>query len=496
MKLGRLTRVLAALCLFAAALLFLTPGHASAAVLPLSSALTEISPDGLALSLLGALGGTITLAGLREKRSQLFDEMDTITRSELTDETRARFDAIEEEVRGLDADIARLERAEERQRERARSQAPHPTPLPGNVPAAPAASRDLGWEFGAFVRSYAQSQMLFRADQRIVSPVEIAAEAYGEQHPVTLELARAQTRAQTASDNASGGFLVAPAYASEIFRLYGPKTIVRKRARVVPGNATYLRGKSGASVGYVGENEQGKTTGVTFGTIDMTEKDISAVLPISLKLLRNANTVAIEGYCRDEMARAASEFEDLKCLYGTGTGKEVKGYAASIPDTQKFAAVNKAAPTNQEVRADLRKVLKALVLKNVPIAGNDPCWFMNDAVLMYLQDLYQGDLKAFPTLEGPNPMLMGHPVDTSTQITGPAGNGGDIFFGAHKFAMIADSVTMRLSTSDQATIVDANGKPINLWAQGMMAIKLDMSHDFALQDENAFAMLTDVKWGQ
>ena len=102
MKLGRLTRALAALCLFAAAaLLILAPGHAEAAVLPLSGALTAVSPDGLVLSLLGALGGTITLAGLREKRGNLFDEMDTITRSELTEETRARFDAIEEEVKEM-----------------------------------------------------------------------------------------------------------------------------------------------------------------------------------------------------------------------------------------------------------------------------------------------------------------------------------------------------------------------------------------------------------
>lgn len=496
MKLGRMTSaLLLALCLFAGALLLLDPSQAHAATLTLSTALPAVSHDSLALSLLSALGGTITLADLRQKRSKLIDDMDVITRSELTDEARARFDAAETQVKVLDDDIARLERAEARQRERAQSQAPLQTPLPeqrSSVPAAVAERRDLGWEFGAFVRSYAQSQMLFRAEQRIVKPAEIAKNLYGEQHPVTLEV----TRAQTASDNASGGFAVAPTYAAEIFRQYGPKTIVRKRARVVPGNATYLRGKGGATVGYVGENEQGALTGVAFGTMDMTEKDISAILPISLKLLRNANTLSVEGYCRDELTLGATRFEDLKFLYGTGVGKEVKGYAFSISADRKFAAVNKAAPTNQEVRADLRKILKAIALKNVPLAGNDPAWFMNPAVLMYLQDLYQGDLKAFPTLDSDAPSLMGYPVDTSTQVTGPADAGGDIFFGAHKMAMVGDSVAMTLSTSDQATIIDASGKPINLWAQGMIAIKLDMSHDFALQDENAFGMLTGVKWGQ
>ena len=89
-----------------------------------------------------------------------------------------------------------------------------------------------------------------------------------------------------------------------------------------------------------------------------------------------------------------------------------------------------------------------------------------------------------------------HRIATSTHVKGPAGAGGDIFFGAHQFAMLGDSVAMSLSVSDQATFTDENGKQVNMWAQGLMAIKLDMSHDFALQHENAFGMITEVKWGQ
>lgn len=450
------------------------------------------------------------LKDLKKRRADKVAAMEELCAGEMTDEQRAEFDKLEAEVGHLDKDIQRAERIQELNRRSATEQAPKAEDQPEQrstdqgqgqppvdpfagrtVAAQPAEQRDLGWEFGAFVRSYAQSQWGMRSGTDYRNAAEVAKELYGERHHVTEAL----TRAQTVSSNAAGGFTVPQMYAPEIIRLFGPNTIVRQRAQVVPGNASYLRGKSGASVSYVGENEQGNETGVTFGMIDMKEKDIAAILPISKKLLRNT-AFGVEAYCRDELVRAAAEFEDRMFLYGTGVGKQVKGYANATPADHKITAVNKAAPTNQEVRADLRKVLKAIVLKDVPVDQNNPAWFMNPAVKMFLEDLYQGDLKAFPTLEGPNPTLMGYPVVTTTQITGPAGDGGDIFFGAHRYAMIGDSVTMTLSTSDQASFKDANGNQVNLWAQDMLGIKLFMSHDFALRHEDAFGMLRSVKWGQ
>lgn len=500
MKLGRiLTAALAPLCLLVAMLLCLPHPAAAATLMNLSAALPA---DGSLAALLLGLAGTVTLAELRQKRSALWTEMDGITKNPLTDDTRARFDEAETEVRALDADIVRMERVEANARQRAQEQAPLVPPggtgsagggqeeRSHGLPAAAAAQRDLGLEFGAFVRSYAYSQLMFRSGQ-VVQPAKVAADLYGERHPVTGEV----TRAQTASTNADGGFLITPTLASEFIRLFGPQTIVRKRARVVPGNASYLKGKTGASVGYVGENEQGKVTGVTFGMIDMTEKDISAILPISQKLLRNVNTISLESYCRDELARAAAEFEDRMFFYGTGTGKQVKGYNYAIPAAMKFDAGADVAPDNKAVRAIIRKVLKAMATANIPI-GASAAFFMHPAIKMYLEDLYQGDVKAFPTLEGPSPTLFGYPVDTSTQITGPGGTGGDIFFGVHSYAMIGDSVSMKLSFSDQASFKDENGQQVNMWAQGLMGIKLDMSHDFALQVPEAFGQITGAKWGQ
>ncbi|MBC9178563.1 phage major capsid protein [Pseudoroseomonas ludipueritiae] len=498
MKLGRfLTVALAPLCLLMLAAVLLMPNPAAAA--SLIDAAAALPTDMWAKMLLG-LAGTVTVAELMQKRGRLYDEMDTITRSELTDDSRKRFDEVEAEVKRLDADIVRLQRSEEIQRQRAREQQPQTLPGGGTgpvleernhaLPAAAAAQRDYGLEFGAFVRCYADSQVQFRSG-KVVQPAAIASEIYGERHPITGEL----QRAQNLSENAQGGFLVTPKLASEFLRLWGPNTIVRKRARVVPGNASYLKGKSGASVGYVGEAQQGNVTGVSFGMIDMNEKDIAAILPITRKLLRNANTISLEAYCRDELSRAAAEFEDRKCFYGTGVGKEIKGYAFSILDAMKFAAGAETNPSNQAIRAILRKVLKAMAAKNVPIDAS-AAWYMNPAIKMFLEDVYQGDVKAFPTLEGPNPTLFGYPVDTSTQITGPGGEGGDIFFGVHRYAMLGESVSMQLSVSEEASFVDETGKQVNMWAQGLIGIKLDMSHDFALQYPEAFGMISGVKWGQ
>lgn len=497
---------LGTLCLLLAVAVSVALFEPAVAFAASDAALSGFRLSDAALPLL-ALGGW-TVAELKQKRSTLLTELESLAKGELTDETRSKFDEKEAELKKVEEDLKRAERMEAIQRSAAAAaastqgseqggqgggSAADPTEqraalLP--VAAQAAQQRNIGEEFGGFVRSYAMSQFSIRSGNGFVSPAEVAKDLYGERHPVTENV----TRAQTMSDNSGGGLSVVPTYAAEIIKLFGPSTIVRRRAQVVPGNADYLKGKTGASVGYVGETEQGKVTGVTWGMLSMREKDISAILPISKKLLRNT-AFGVEVYCRDELIRAGAEFEDMMFLYGTGTGKQVKGYFNAIPAGHRFDAINKTAPTNAEVRADLRKLLKVVANANVPKAGNNPGFFMHESVLLYLQDLYQGDNKAFPTLEGENPTLYGFPVDTTTQITGPDGDGGDIFFGAHRFAMIGDTVTMTLSTSDQASFKDAQGNQVNLWAQGMLGIKLDMSHDFAFRHEEAFAMLNKVKWG-
>ncbi|KPF84527.1 capsid protein [alpha proteobacterium AAP38] len=495
---------LACVALLCAVAFNLMPGEALAAT---AASITDSHGWNLSREALGSLLlGGFTVAELKKRKGEILAGIEAIGKlatDALTDEKRSEFDKLEKELETVEADIKRAEKTEDLRRRAAADAAAgaDDADQPQNqmeqraqqypVPAQPAAQRDPGHDFGCFVRSYATHAYSMRdGSGKIVTPAQAAVSLYGERHHVTEMV----IRAQTLSENAGGGFAVPPTLATEIIRLFGPRTIVRRRAQVVPGNADYLKGKTGAAVSYVGENEQGILTGVTFGMLSMREKDISAILPISKKLLRNT-AFGVEGYCRDELVRAAAEFEDRMFLYAPGTGKQVKGYAYAIPAGQKFVATNSTTPTNANVRSDCRKLLKAMADANVELSGNEPAWFMNPGHLLYLRDLYQGDLLAFPTLQGDNPTLYGYPVDTSTQVTGPSGSGGDIFFGAHRYAMIGDSVAMSLSVSDQASFKDAGGQQINMWAQGLMAIKLDMSHDFALRYEQAFAQLTEVKWG-
>lgn len=234
-----------------------------------------------------------TLKELMKLRAAKFDELEALAKQEETDETRAKFDELEAEIGKLDEDITRAKKLEQRRSEaaaqvpddddggqddQAAGQTRSQNPFNGRptAAAAPAEQRNLANEFGMFVRSYAAAQCEQR-DGKQVHPSQFAKRAYGDNHPVVANL----ERAQTASENSGGGFLITPNYMPEIIKLFGPNTIVRRNARSVPGNATYFKGKTGASVGYVGENEQGDVTGVTFGSMTMAEKDISAILPIS-----------------------------------------------------------------------------------------------------------------------------------------------------------------------------------------------------------------------
>ena len=439
------------------------------------------------------------LIELRRKRAAKMEELRALAGQDLTDEVRSKFDAAEAEVKSLDADIARLERAQELERSQAQDaldeldddSAPEPQQ---RARVTDPQANDLFFQFGALVRSVA-SYHAARQDG-VVGTLQRAAQVlYGDRHPVIDAITDSQKRAQTLGGASSGGLLVPPRMAATVIERFTPDTIVRRAATVVPGNAAYPKGLTGASVGYVGENEQGRVTGVSFGLIDMTEKDISAILPISKKLLRNI-TFGLESYCSTELARAAGLFEDEMFLYGDGVGKRVRGYYHSTPMANRINATVTTEPTAAQVRADIRKVILKLITANVPLMGAE--WWMHGRVLEYLRDVYQGDQLAFPTLQGNNPTLRGFPVRTTTNIRSNGGGTNDestIFFGAHQHALIGDTVAMTLSTSDQASYVDERGQQVNMWAQNMLAVKLDMSHDLKFRHDEAFAYLDKVRWG-
>lgn len=494
---------LGALCLvLAVAILFGMPAHV--AVAATLDGVNTVGSHGLTdgVSAAAIFAGPVVpaaIAQLQQRRAQLLDDMDKLAKGEQTDETRAKFDKLEADVTALDRDIERAKRNDELQRSRASDQLP---PDDGGqdhieqraqVHAAPAERVSSERVVGALVRCYALSQVQLREQGQFTQPAKIAEGLYGERSEIT----RAVAQAQTLSSNAAGGFLVPPTYASDIIERFGPNTVMRKRCQVVPTDSVYLKGTSGVIVGYVGETEQGNVTKVNFGLVQMGERDISAILPISKKLLTKS-TYNVEGYCSGELTRGCGEFEDVMLLRGDGVGKRVKGLLYSVPKTNKIKVADKSAPTPKEVRAELAKVLLRLANANVPLLN--AAWLMAPRTLVYLQNLYteSGELLAFPSLQGPNPTLAGYPVDTTTQIPvglGGASNESEIYFGAFGFAMLGDGASIALSTSDQASIKMPDGTQLNLWAQGMMAIKVDMSHDFALKHEEAFAVLEGVKWG-
>lgn len=440
------------------------------------------------------------IAQLQQRRAQLLDDMDKLAKAEQTDETRSKFDKLEADVTALDKDIERAKRNDELQRSRAADQVPPDGPggeddveRRAQFPAAPAERMSPDRAVGAIVRCYALSQIQLRDQGQYVAPAKIAEGLYGER----AEMTRAVSQAQTLSSNVAGGFLVPPTYASEIIERFGPNTVMRKRCQVVPTDAIYLKGKSGVIVGYVGENEQGNVTKVDFGLVQMGERDISAILPISKKLL-SKSAFNVESHCSGELTRGCGEFEDLMLLRGDGVGKRIKGLLYAVPKANKMKVADKSSPTPKEVRVELSKVLLRLANANVPMLNG--AWLMAPRVLVYLQNLYteSGELLAFPSLQGPNPTLMGYPVDTTTQIPvnlGAGSNESEIYFGAFGYAMLGDGASIALSTSDQASIKMPDGSQLNLWSQGMMAIKVDMSHDFALKQDDAFAVLEAVKWG-
>lgn len=72
--------------------------------------------------------------------------------------------------------------------------------------------------------------------------------------------------------------------------------------------------------------------------------------------------------------------------------------------------------------------------------------------------------------------------DAATHVVGVAGDWGSTTWG-----VVQD---INISISDQATLTDADGSPLNLWQRNMFALRAEVEVGFAVRDPKRFVQLT------
>ncbi|MGF7177012.1 phage major capsid protein [Azospirillum doebereinerae] len=291
-----------------------------------------------------ALGG-FTLNELRLKRAGLIDQMERLTKGELSDQTRSQFDKLEADVKTLDEDIRRAQVVEDTRRAAAAAQAPqgdpieqraqqHPVGSGGAVSAdeqrAEPASRIIGND-GDSVRALTLRQSVrsaFLPNHRTDQRGELNLGRYFR-GMVTGDWAGAELERRAMSEGvlADGGYTVPTILSADVI------DAARNQARVLQAGALTIpmtsqtmriaRVLTDPAPGWKAENAAMAEGAMTFEPVDMKARTLAVLVKLSRELFMDSANV--ESVVRNALAAGLALELDRVALFGTGVGEEPKG---------------------------------------------------------------------------------------------------------------------------------------------------------------------------
>ena len=435
-----------------------------------------------------------TLGELTTRRQQLVDQLEAIVnddngkpKDDFSEDEELAFNTVDEELKALDTKIERTKRilaknaelskpVEEEKRDNKTSN--------GN---------------GKF---YAQAKQPEEKGAGFARIVACLAASRGIPHIAAYE---AQKRYGSAGDRiaaalaageaSAGGFLVPDEYSNEIIELLRNRAIVRGTPglRNLPLNGSLLvpRHTGTATGGYLGENQNITKSQPTFGQIQMIERKLACLVPISNDLVRNSSP-QVDMVVRDDLVQSLQTTEDQAFIYGTGVGNLPKGLRYWANSTTP--ADTTGSTTADKVENDIRTAINALTSANVNLAN--PVWYMAPRSRNYLAFVRDanGNLM-FPEVRSNN-QLLGWPIRESNQIPTNLGGGTatDLFFVEGSEMVLAEATGIIIDASTEAAFHDGSAVQA-AFSLDQTVIRAIARHDFAVRHPEAVHVITGITWG-
>ena len=305
-------------------------------------------------------------------------------------------------------------------------------------------------------------------------------------------------KALSATNPASGGFLIPEVYLDEIIGLLYNKTVIKELgARTIPletGNINIPRMTSGTRATWGGEARKIKTTQPTFGNLRLSAKRLEAIVPQTRELIMSTKYSADEIFASD-LSRRMQLGLDWGGLYGKGGEFQPTGIAntpgVEVIDATKMDA--QYADSTGKITSDFPVYIKSLVLsKNVDDMNLG--WAFNSFTEGYLMNLktttgdyiYRDEMNAG--------RFLGIPYATTNQIpTDPKAGTTDIFFGNWADLMIGDQMGLETYTTLDGSWTDEDGVQHNAFEENLTGTRALMYDDIGVRHVESFAYIKNVK---
>lgn len=271
------------------------------------------------------------------------------------------------------------------------------------------------------------------------------------------------------------------------------------RVRFTNGSFKQPRGATGATASYVAEGARKPVSTPTFDAIDMKAKKLAGIVPLTNEA-KKWTVGDIEGYVREDLRDKLALTMDLHAYFGTGAGDSPTGiFNKSGVQTVTPTIASPTAPTLSELDRLATAMILRMTTANLYTNGKWR-WVMSYRTAMFLADIRteSGD-KAFPEMEGMNPVWKKIPVIVTNQV---ATNGGatldETTLGLVDFShvLFGEESGIVMKMSDQATLdPDGTGENlIHLFQQNMFAILAESEHDFGLRYAKAVVKAAGIRF--
>lgn len=311
--------------------------------------------------------------------------------------------------------------------------------------------------------------------------------------------AKSHKRSLQAGSAVNGGILIPDSMQADIIELLRPATtFLRLNPRHVPmPNGTYKQGAgaTGATAQYGVELQNAAVSEPTFRDVEMTAKELKALVPMSNMWLDFSLPTA-RAFVEADLRSAMAEAMDQNLLIGDGQqGRPLGIY--NIPGIDSEADALGETPTLAQLDAFARSQINALALANVNLSSAK--WTMGYGRAGYLEDIRDGNGNlAYPTMQGENKRWKGFPVIVGTNLPenlGAQGDAGYISFIASDHILFGEAPGMEFSVSSEAAYYDANNVLRTAFQRGETLLLAVMRHDVNTRHLPAISVRTGVRWG-
>jgi HK97 family phage major capsid protein len=336
------------------------------------------------------------------------------------------------------------------------------------------------------------ARYLYRANNNVQQAIDMAS-ACGD-----TKLAENWEKAMASQILADGGALIPPEFSMEIIEELGAKAVVRKMGLTVlpmnTGSLTLPYLDTSATASYVGENTNITSSQPTTGQLQLSDKTLAVLVPMSNSLLSNGGA-RVDSTIKNHIVRVARRKEDVTFIRSLGTANEPKGMRYQAISANVFDANGTVSVAN--VTVDLGDIIGKLMDLDVDL-DDGAGFLLSPRSYRYLHQAVDGNNNRVWRDELDRGFLEGFPYALTSQIPsnlGAGSNESEVYFASFKTLVLGENETMQMEVFPGGAYYDGS-QIVSGISQNQTVIRLLAHHDLGAQQRGQeVAVLTAVKWG-